>query len=364
MTQVLDFDQIFSAYMHGNQKTWEHDRSSTVGASEVFDCLRKIWFEKRGHEFGFEPDEDYEDTWGAMERGNIIENHYVVPGVRAGLPKGLKLLMAGDDQQTIVDGKSSATPDGLIVGLKPGPLTVMGGDQKIVIEDFNTDCIGFEIKSIDPRAVLVEERARHFGQTQVQMGLIRDLTQYKPTHSIILYIDASFVDNVTPFVVPFDQQVYESAKLRASQVWEVNDPIDVLPEGKFDNACKHCRWRHACGAATVESIPNNDKSASAPEIVEAVDPHVQEYLEATEALEKAQRRVEIAKETIKEELLNLDTRKVRGEAWSVSWYGQKGRISLDTKAMEAAGIDLKPFQKEGAEFDQLRITRRVKKTKE
>jgi hypothetical protein len=51
-SKKLDFHKLFEDFNTANQKVWEHDRSTTVGASEVFTCLRKAWFEKRAKEFG------------------------------------------------------------------------------------------------------------------------------------------------------------------------------------------------------------------------------------------------------------------------------------------------------------------------
>ena len=42
----IDIKAIFDSYYESRQKTWAHDRSKTVGASEVFGCVRKGWFEK------------------------------------------------------------------------------------------------------------------------------------------------------------------------------------------------------------------------------------------------------------------------------------------------------------------------------
>lgn len=108
---TLNIDEMFENYMKSNHKTWAHDRSKSVGASEVFSCIRQNWFKKRGKEFGIGPDDEYIERWGATERGNIIENHYVVPALTTQLPSGVNLLYAGGDQITLINGRTSATPD-------------------------------------------------------------------------------------------------------------------------------------------------------------------------------------------------------------------------------------------------------------
>ena len=163
----LDFDAMFASYHATQAKTWDHDRSKTVGASEIFGCIRKGWFEK--HKNGknkYDPDED-DSSWGAALRGDILEEHYVVPALYHSIPKGTKLLLAGADQQTLISGLNSVTPDGLLVGLKRDALAKYG------IPDIKSNCILIEMKSIDPRAGLSEEKSIHRGQFQQQMGIIR-----------------------------------------------------------------------------------------------------------------------------------------------------------------------------------------------
>jgi hypothetical protein len=364
---VLDFDVAFDMFVASTGKTWAHDRSQTVGASEVWACLRSVWYEKRGAEFGIEPDEQDAGNWGAMERGNLIENHFVVPGLRLALPKmeslpeGVELILGGSDQQTLVLGKNSATPDGIIKGLTPGPLTIRGGKQEIYIEDIEADCIVLEIKSIDPRSTLLEEKARHHGQTQVQLGLIREMTSFKPIYAVVLYVDASFL-TMTPFVVKFDPDSYAIAKTRAIDVYRINDPLMIIPEGRFTGACENCRWRGPCRTTTIGSIPK--KKVSLPEAIAATDPLVLDYLAAKKVYDEAELRVEVLKEKIKESLMDFQTSSLTGKNWRATWYPVKGKKKLDQEAMKADGIDLEPYQTEGAPHDQLRVTEHLPDTAE
>lgn len=365
--QTIDFDELFSLYMAENQKVWEHDRRSTLGASEVFDCLRKGWYEKRGTEFSIEPDEDYDDDYGAMERGNLIENYFAVPALRLALPKlptlppGVKILLSGSDQKTVVLDRNSATPDGLIFGLTSGPLCVRGGGQDIYIPDIKSNCIVLELKSVDPRAVLLEERVKHHNQTQVQLGLIREVTPYKPVYAIVLYIDASFLSKVTPFVVEFKESIYVEAKQRAADVWRVSDPMMVTPEGRFSDACKHCRWRGPCGSTTIASIPNKLNKPQSPKAIQEMDPLARAYLDAKATFEVAETELKKRAEAIKESLLDNKVSQLAGATWKVTWFPVKGKLSLDREAVKAAGIDLEPFMKEGNGHEQLRVTPQLEK---
>ena len=362
---VLDFNELFDKYMASNQKVWVHDRSKTLGASEVFGCIRKAFFDKRGKEFGYSPDEEYEEDWGALERGNLIENYFVVPAVRDHMPENVSVLFSGDDQLTLVLGRNSATPDGLITGLPEGcAVRIKGGGQDIFIPNIISDCIILEIKSIDPRATLLEERAKHHGQTQVQMGLFHAQTEFKPYFGIVLYIDASFLSRLTPFVIEYDPKVFAAAQSRAEAVWEGTHPNEYLAEGRFSNACDHCKWQGACGTTNRDSIPSHADSERqvTPETLEKIDPLVKKFFEAKKSKEEAERTFELAGEEIKNFLSGTNRRKMTGPTWSVTWFGQDGKSRLDTKAMEADGIDLEKYKKDGNPFDVLRVTPKLEKT--
>lgn len=362
MSFELDFGVIFDEYIAANQKTWVHDRKLTLGASEAFDCNRKNFFEKRGHEIGAVKDPDTQN-WGAMERGNIIENHYVVPALTRHLPAGVELLFAGQDtQQTLVKDRNSATPDGLFTGIPKGPVTIKWRDGEIVLDDVQEGCIGLEIKSIDPRAVLSEERTKHRGQAQIALGIIREVTEWRPRYWIILYIDASFLDKVRPFVVEYDEDVWEAAKYRAAEVWAAKDPMDLLPEGKFDGGCQYCRWTNACGEAIMKAFDTTGPGAlDNPFLQEQIETMVSEFAEARAAAEQIAEDFERKKQILKDFLLAQGLNKVATEKFNVTWYKQKGKKSIDTKAMAAAGIDLTPFEKTGQPFDTLRVTERSTK---
>ena len=345
----LDFEDIFNDHVKSNQKEWAHDRSSTLGASEAFACIRKGWFEKFGEKNGFLQNEE-EQQWGAMERGNVIENHYVVPAIRDNLPEGAKLVFAGENQKTFVDGFNSATPDGLIKGLTSDALVKYG------IVNIEADCIVLEIKSVDPRVNLQEEKAIHHGQAQVQMGLIRELTKYKPVYAVILYIDASFLDNITVFVVRFDPSKWKAAQMRAANVFEVNDPGELRPEGKMSGECKYCRWTDACSAVTTGQIPEEDNTNNVSEdIIIELAPLVSEERAAKKRLDELEDEHKTIRQRIKEYLEASGRRKIKGNDWSVTWFSQDDKITVDTKRMREDGIDLTSYEKQGSAFDKLLV---------
>jgi CRISPR/Cas system-associated exonuclease Cas4 (RecB family) len=351
---MLDFEAMFDLWANDTQKTWAHDRSQSVGASEVFGCLRKAWFGKRGAAFGYKPDADFVQSWGATKRGDLIENHLVVPAVSLGLKAQAPmatLLYAGEEQETIIEGRASATPDGLIVDVPPYAL------QKYGIEDIESDCFTLEIKSIDPRVNLSEEKAVHRGQVQMQMGLIRDTTKYRPNYAVILYIDASFHDKITPFIIKYDQKVYEAGKKRADNVWKIDDPKKIAPEGKFDKACDYCPYQQACSMVTLGSVPvKDDAKKLAVDDDEELAELIAAYREKKKQADRADHDFEVVKQAIKDRLAEKGKSRVWGEDYKVSWTTQAGRKTLDKEAMIEDGIDISKYEKEGSGFDKLTIT--------
>ena len=355
----LDFKKVFDEYMSANQKVWSHDRSTTVGASEVFGCLRSVFFDKRGEELGYKPDSGFTDRWGAKERGNLIENYFVVPAVSHHLPKPLVLQFQGVGQETIVFERSSATTDGLITGFpKNCKLTVSYGNHVVDIDNIKGDCINFEIKSIDPNASLEEEKSIHRGQSITQMGLIREKTKWKPEYSIILYVNASWLDDIKPFVVPFSDRVYKTSRKRAESVWESNDPNDFIPEGKMSDRCKFCRWQAACGEAILRGIPDGDGEVPS-QLRDGLDEMLAARAKWKSIFDEAKEEYEAAGEQIKGILKDAEVRKTTAgdnNQWALNWYPVKGKTRLNKDRMEADGIDVSKYEERGNPYEVLRVT--------
>jgi hypothetical protein len=360
---TLDIDKMFDDYITSTQKTWAHDRSKTIGASEVFSCMRKVFFDKRGEGLGFQPDSDFRESWGATRRGDLIENYHVVPALQHGMPEELTLSYVGENQVTLVLDKNSGTPDGFLTGLpKGGNIRVICGGHVVEIHDLQTGCIGLEFKSIDPRATLAEERAKHHGQCQVGMGLIREKTKWKPEHWLILYFDASFLDKMTPFLVEWEPGIWEAAKLRAPAIWEYDSPLSFQAEGKITGECAHCKWTQACGEATIsEILRTRNKCCEDPEVVEAIRAEVNEFMARKAAFDLAKAEFDDAKDAVKARLAQLGERKVKGPEFSATWSYQDGTTRYDVKRIaEDHNIDLEEYKIQGAPFDKLTVRKRGK----
>ena len=356
---VIDFKKVFDDYMANNQKVWAHDRSTTIGASEAFNCMRQLLMEKRGSEFSVSPDEDYNERWGAIERGNLIENYFVVPAMQF-LPKPLRAEFVGDDQHTHVLVRNSATPDGLLTDVPTDrEIVIKYGDDEFLIPQVPTGCIGLEIKSIDPRAHLDEERTKHMFQSQIGMGIIREITDWKPEYWIILYVDAAWLDNIRPFVITYDPGIYSAAKKRANDIWRFENITDAMPEGKLDGGCKYCRWKRACGEAIVNEHASFSKKGPDPFLIAELDPIVRHAIQTKEAADTAAQEHEAARQRVKDWLSENKHSKAGNENWSVSWSTSDGRPTLDKQALRDDGIDPEKYMRKGAPYDTLRIIKRT-----
>ena len=165
--------EALAAYACALERSFD-DRVNGVGASEIGQCARKVYFAKNAGDrvYGAASDEDFESAWGAALRGRLLEDHFWVLALRARY--GDKLLYAGEAQQTLTSDFLSATPDGLLVDQPRAALAALGvpdigGDGSVVVE----------CKSIDPRARLDEPKPEHRYQAVVQMGLFRELTRHR-----------------------------------------------------------------------------------------------------------------------------------------------------------------------------------------
>ena len=343
----ISIKDMADSHVASNRKHWSHDRLTTVGASETFLCARRTAYAKAETA----PDPDYEDRYGARVRGDLIENYFWEPAIRGQKPEGVQLLFAGREQKTLVDGYLSATSDGLLVGVAPDALAHLG------VPDLGSDTLVVECKSIDPRVSLKEAKAEHSGQTQVQMGLIRACTPYRPNFALISYADASFLDTITEFAVAFDPAVYAAAKERARRIMLAEDPATLPPEGRIAGGgeCRHCAFHHRCQGAVVGAIPRDSVPVGANALAH-LKALVEQHEQADGEAEAAGRRREDIREQVRVLLRELGTRKVEGDGFLISWFPVKGRKSLDRKAAERAGLDLARFEREGDPTERLTIT--------
>lgn len=335
---------LLQQYGAGLRKEWAYDRLNTHGSSEAGRCARQSAFAK----LEVPPDLGYVPTWGAALRGDIIEADFFVPGLHTSLPPGVELLYAGRDQVTRVDGYLSATPDGLLVGVPRDCLAHLG------VPDIGCDELLIECKSIDPRMHLRSAKPEHAFQVQVAMGVLRATTEHQPKYALLTYINASFLNDITEFAIKFDQAVYRAAHDRARRILGAADPGELPPEGKMAGGaeCRYCGWAEQCIGATIASIPTSssglgDNAVSELKGLRDIERRLADQGAEFEMLHAA------ACEAIKQFLREHGVRQHRDKDWSVSWAPVAGRQTLDTKALEAAGIDVEAYRKEGKAGERL-----------
>lgn len=234
--------EALDAYARASARVFK-DRHLTVGASEIGQCARRVYWTKMEGDpvYGVARDPAYVDGWGAARRGATFEDYFWVPAMRRAF--GDKLLYAGDRQQTLASDFLSATPDGLLIGLPRDALAALGVPDIGAGGELVVEC-----KTADPRTRLEQAKPEHVYQAQVQLGLLRELTPHRPNFALIGYVDASFWDNVIEFVVAFDPAIYATAKQRARNIMLARSAAELPAEGSIagGSECRYCPFTIVC----------------------------------------------------------------------------------------------------------------------
>ena len=346
MTSIIA--KTLDDYVQSTSKVWSHDRANTVGASEVGQCARKVFWLKNENDSARRADRDpeYRDSWGARMRGTIFEDKFWEPALRAKFRDRLR--MAGNDQKTLTDNFLSATPDGMIVNLTPIEQDEIGTTG---------DCVMVECKTADPRTNLTEAKSANVYQTQVQMGLVRECTSYKPMHSILSYTDASFWSDVKEFVIAFDEGVFETAKQRAMTIMTADAGSDLQPEGWIAGGteCNYCPFTKACGIER-RNLPFQDIAPVDPQFAAEIRSMARDLKLLEEHRDSLDADFRELQNDIKDRLREKGIKKIPGV---VTWSSVKGRGSYDNKAIREAaseaGVDVEQFQTIGEPTDRLVI---------
>jgi hypothetical protein len=347
--------EILAAHAHATARVFE-DRSNTVGASEVGQCARKVFFTKNAGDpvYGAISDAEHSDRWGARVRGTIFEDHFWVPALRARF--GDSLLYAGTNQKTLVSEFLSATPDGLLVGLPndalaPLGVPAIGGDGSLVVE----------CKTADPRTRLDEAKPEHVYQAQIQLGLIREHTRHRPEYALISYVNASFWDEVTEFAVRFDPEVFANARARAGETMTARSPEELKPEGWIAGGreCEHCPFTRACGRLR-HTVPTQPAAELDPQFIAELADLARAAKHQRHQAETATAALRETEHELRERMRAKGARRVVGDGVAITWSPVKGRPAYDMKgireAAEQAGINVSQFETVGDSTDRLTIT--------
>jgi hypothetical protein len=323
------------------------NRAYTIGASDIGHCGRKVFFAKHGGE----RNPGYVETWGATLRGQMIERVFWVPALRARFGANLKFI--GDKQRQFKRGFISATPDALLTNAPRDILAPLG------VADIGSDCLLFECKSIDPRVKLDAPKPEHRYQAIVQLGVVRETTEYQPCFGVLTYINASFWDNITEFAIGFDPAVYANAKARATKVLTANSASELPTEGWIAGGkeCEHCPFTKACGIER-HALPNGNDCVDAQFAAEMRELAVAYKVRQAE-VDAAEARLRASQYEIKERLRAKQLRRVAGDDFSVTWTPVKGRQGYDVRALSAAaaaaGVGVQEFETGATPGDRLDV---------
>jgi hypothetical protein len=329
-------------------------RASTVGASEIGQCIRKIFYAKNADDplYAIRRDVGYVDSWGAQQRGVAFEQSFWVPGLRA--KYGPQLKFAGGEQRSFESGFLSATPDALLTEVPANILAELG------VPDIESDCVLLEAKTVDPRVKLDGPKPEHRYQVIVQLGLVRETTQFAPRYAVISYADASFWSEITEFAVAFDPDVYETAKRRAAKLMTAHSASELPPEGWIagGHECKYCPFVTACGVAR-HAVPEVSNAAIDPQFVTEARDLAREAKHHQGAVVAAETQLRNVQHEIRERLRAKGLRRVAGDDFSIIWPPVKGRQSFDVRALKAAaiaaGVDVAQFETIGEPTDRLDV---------
>lgn len=347
----FDFKTAFAKAVEDTQRVWSHDRSLTLGASEAFRCLRWNYYLK------FHPElaDKSRMSMGFATRGNVMENHYVVPMLKRIFGED-RVLFASEEQESFVLQRNSATPDSLIF---PETRDVL---KKYGIDDIQSDCFATEIKSFDPMMVLDEEKAFHRGQGIMQLGLFRELTEHKPEFVVVLYVNASDYLDIRPFVVQFDPIVFAAGRARAKRVYEAKEAYALEAEGMHNGQCENCPFIRACRgeevARAVTEVHELEMDAWA-----IFDKMALDYLKYQKLEKEAKEEKSRAGEQIKRLLAAYGTKGVSTDDYSMSNARIAGKSSYDMERMEDDGIDIDKYLVQGNPYTRLSVRKKTAKKK-
>lgn len=297
----------------------DRDRTGTIGASEIGKCARMLAHSRSGTAADFE----YEQS-GFAERGHWVEKWWVARLRES--PVGHKVRKAGNSQQTLHWGPISCTPDALY-------------DRA-----WSADC-----KSFDPRLHDIP-KPEHVIQVRLTAKIAMKLGHISENGGgVLTYVNASDFQDLREFPVPpHSDQELQSLIDRAHSILS-SEPNDLPREGWISGAkeCSNCAFRSACLGDKVEEINELPPSALT---------RVEELCAQSLKSKQAEEDAKLAGRTAQDEILQIfrkhKTRSVKGLA-----YIRRGTSGgkLDTKAMEADGIDVGAYRSDGTAWESVTV---------
>lgn len=346
----LDHNQIYRDFVDSRKRNWgPGGRSTAIGASEVGACARRIWHLKHATT----PDAGYRESYGAMERGNLVETFWV-GAMRYAF--GDKFKGAGAEQRRLRKGYIAATPDGILTELprdflKPYGVDDIGEDGSVLTEH----------KSFDPRKNLTDVQPEHRLQTIVQLGLVRRVTRRRPLYAVVWYTNASWLDDIRVFVVSYDDTEFNVLEQRAARIMTANAAADLPPEGYIAGGaeCEHCPWAGQCNVER-RRVPITDNAEIDTDFAVEVAALARSAKAIEADIDRLGTELRVVHGDIKDRLRGRDVRRVEANGTKVNWSAVKGRAGWDNAgirdAAEAAGVDIAAYATQGEPGDRLAIT--------
>lgn len=302
------------------------DRSKYLNASTADSCIRRQWYERNRP--------PVEQDWGFARRGKQGEL-YLVDCLRAA---GVETAYMGDQQVSITSEEHmiSATPDGFI--WRDG------------------ECVATEFKTIDPRTNKSRlPKAGHVTQLQICMELARrqEDDYPAPERGVIVYMDASNYNDIVEFEVKRDQGILDRLAPRAKAMLGARKVDRLDREGRRTGECKlygGCPFAAECGVEI-----EGEATVSRGNRGSALDEAVQTYVMAVADMDAASARKADAAETIKSEMVDRNARELVVGNHMINLTEVAGRVTVDWKKAEAAGIDLGAFKRIGQPSERLTV---------
>jgi len=362
----MDIRKAVISILQKKNDGFGHDRSETVGASEIGQCARKVGYIKSG----VEKDAGASDLNGFAERGNVMEDHFSAPMLEHIVESlgGTMYFHGQANQESLVAKKLqiSATPDGLAVGLPTGVL-IWSGVRKF------SGTLLIEFKSFDPRSNTSKfPKSEHIAQVQQGMGLMRlawsqickdhDLPADtpKPDAALIVYVNASDYLDIHNFAIKFDPKVYDNLKARAASIMEAvkdNNVEALAPEGKAGGDCRTCDFNSKCvgWAALVPDKKNDIDEEAFNEIKHVATELRKAKLDEEEAADDRK----ALEGRLKELMVANQTKYLDRDGVKIGWNTTKGRGSFNRKKAEAVltakGYKVDDFITEGKPSESLKV---------
>lgn len=313
----------------------EHDRTSTISASELGSCIRQLAYKKHGYDGPLA-----KRTWGAAERGNSGEA-WVVEKIQLGLEaegKGGVLLYAGKDQVTLEDQGISGTPDGLI--LYPDGTSY-----------------GVEIKTADPMLKLDDPKEKHVMQSELQIELWHRCTEYRPQEVLLTYFVASDYQRIHEFIIGKSEEIWVQAQARRDQLFSETNPENFLAEGAFVGDCDYCSFREGCRGSRLKKLPTSISEPLPSTIAEKLEPLAAERVVLKRQLKEEEAAVKRIDEMIKDLMSEAGTKRGQAGDFRISIALVQGRTMFDFDAMRADGIDLDDYEYKGSPHSRLTVSK-------